>query len=88
VKESGVAGYEVTGWNALFAPKGTPPAIAPPWKCWATRCATSWPQADLRKRLLRAGRRAQGQHAAEMAAVFERDRRKWQQVIKQANIKI
>lgn len=27
VAESGVAGYEATGWNALFVPAGTPPAI-------------------------------------------------------------
>jgi len=27
IAESGVPGYEVTGWNALFAPAGTPAAI-------------------------------------------------------------
>ena len=27
VTESGVAGYQATGWNALFAPAGTPSAI-------------------------------------------------------------
>jgi tripartite-type tricarboxylate transporter receptor subunit TctC len=27
VAESGIPGYEVTAWNALFAPAGTPPAI-------------------------------------------------------------
>lgn len=27
IAESGVPGYEVTAWNALFAPAGTPPAI-------------------------------------------------------------
>ena len=27
VMESGVPGYEITAWNALFAPAGTPAAI-------------------------------------------------------------
>jgi tripartite-type tricarboxylate transporter receptor subunit TctC len=27
VRESGVAGYDVVSWNALFAPAGTPPEI-------------------------------------------------------------
>jgi tripartite-type tricarboxylate transporter receptor subunit TctC len=27
VAETGLKGYDVTGWNAIFAPRGTPPAI-------------------------------------------------------------
>ena len=26
-KEAGLDGYEVSAWNAMFAPKGTPPEI-------------------------------------------------------------
>ncbi|SFP90913.1 tripartite tricarboxylate transporter substrate binding protein [Variovorax sp. 770b2] len=85
VKEAGVAGYEVTGWNALFAPKGTPPAIAAALNA-AMRSILA--EAELRKRLLGLGVDPKASTQAEMAAVFERDRLKWAQVIKQANIKI
>ena len=27
VKETGALDYEVTGWNAIFAPAGTPPDV-------------------------------------------------------------
>ena len=85
VKEAGVAAYEVTGWNALFAPKGTPPAIAAALNA-AMRDIMA--EAELRKRLLGLGVDPKASTQAEMAAVFERDRLKWAQVIKQANIKI
>jgi tripartite-type tricarboxylate transporter receptor subunit TctC len=85
VKEAGVAGYEVTGWNALFAPKGTPPAIASALNA-AMRDILA--EAELRERLLGLGVDPKASTQAEMAAVFERDRLKWAQVIKQANIKI
>jgi tripartite-type tricarboxylate transporter receptor subunit TctC len=43
---------------------------------------------DLRQRLLGLGVEPRASTRAEMAAVFERDRRKWAQVIQHANIKI
>ena len=40
VQESGVAGYDVVSWNALFAPSGTPPEIV---KTLNQACRTSSP---------------------------------------------
>lgn len=85
VKEAGVASYEVTGWNALYAPKGTPEPVVGLLNA-AMREVMA--MVDLRKRLLDLGVDPQASTVAELAAVFERDRRKWAQVIQQANIKV
>jgi tripartite-type tricarboxylate transporter receptor subunit TctC len=83
-KESGVD-YEVTGWNALYAPKGVPDAAL---EVLGNAMREVMAQPDLRKRLSEMGADPRASTAAEMGAVFERDRRKWQQVIQQANIKV
>jgi tripartite-type tricarboxylate transporter receptor subunit TctC len=85
VKEAGLADYEVTGWNALYAAKGTPEHITTALNA-AMREVMATP--DLRKRLLELGVDPQASTQAGMAAVFERDRRKWARVIQQANIKV
>ncbi|HSV79226.1 MAG TPA: tripartite tricarboxylate transporter substrate-binding protein [Ramlibacter sp.] len=85
VKEAGLAGYEVTGWNALYAAKGTPEAAVNALNA-SMRELMILP--DLRQRLLGLGADPRASTPAEMAAVFERDRRKWAQVIQQANIKV
>lgn len=84
VREAGLPDYEVTGWNALYAPKGTP-AAAIDALSQAVREVIAAP--EMRKRLLDLGVEPRSSTPAEMAAVFERDRRKWAQVIQQANIK-
>ena len=85
VKEAGLSGYEVTGWNALYAPKGAPDAAVNMLNA-AMRETMALP--DLRQRLLGLGVDPKASTRPEMAAVFERDKRKWAQVIKQANIKV
>lgn len=85
VKEAGLPGYEVTGWNALYAPKGAPEAAVNVLNA-AMRETMALP--DLRQRLLGLGVDPKASTRAEMAAVFERDKRKWAQVIQQANIKV
>lgn len=84
VKEAGLPDYEVTGWNALYAPKGTPAAAIEALSA-AVREVIAAP--EMRKRLLELGVEPRSSTPAEMASVFERDRRKWAQVIQQANIK-
>lgn len=85
VKEAGLSGYEVTGWNALYAPKGAPEAAVNALNA-AMRDTMALP--DLRQRLLGLGVDPKASTRADMAAVFERDKRKWAQVIQQANIKV
>lgn len=76
--------YEVTGWNALYAPKGTPQAVI---DTLANTLREVIAAPEMRKRLQDLGIEPRTSTPAEMAAVFERDRRKWAQVIQQANIK-
>jgi tripartite-type tricarboxylate transporter receptor subunit TctC len=83
-KEAGLPDYEVTGWNALYAPKGTPQAAIDTLGA-ALREVIAVP--DMRKRLQDLGIEPRTSTSSEMAAVFERDRRKWAQVIQQAYIK-
>jgi len=85
VKEAGVSDYEVTGWNALYAPKGTPaPVVETIGKALREVIANS----DMRKRLLDLGVEPRTSSSAEMANIFERDRRKWAEVIQLAKLKV
>jgi tripartite-type tricarboxylate transporter receptor subunit TctC len=83
-REQGVD-YEVTGWNAVYAPKGVPEAAL---EAIGNAMRDVLAQPELRKRLAEMGADPRASTAAEMGAVFERDRRKWQQVIQQAGIKV
>jgi tripartite-type tricarboxylate transporter receptor subunit TctC len=85
VKEAGLAGYEVTGWNAIYAPKGTPPAVIAQLSN-AMREVIAIPEVN--QRLLSLGVEPRACTPAEMAALFEHDRAKWARVIQQANIKV
>ena len=73
IAESGVPGYEITAWNALFAPAGTPAAIVtrlnqlvrqglanPDTKAVMER------RASTRRRARRRARRTRARRAAEM----------------------
>ena len=85
VKEAGLAGYEVTGWNAIYAPKGTPDAVVAKLSS-AIRDVIAMPEVN--KRLLSLGVEPRACTPAEMGALFEHDRAKWARVIQQANIKV
>lgn len=84
VREAGLAGYEVTGWNALYAAKGVP---APVVELLSGHVREIMRLSDVRKRFLDSGVEPRGSTPAEIAAVFTRDYRKWAQVIQQAGIK-
>jgi len=85
VKQSGVANYEVTGWNAIYTTKGTPRAVQEQLSA-AVREVVAMPEVS--KRLTELGVEPKGSSTAELAALFERDRNKWAQVIRSANIKV
>ena len=85
VKEEGVAGYDVTGWNAFYMPKGTPQLAISTLNA-AIQAAIAEP--ELRKRFLAMGADPRGSTPAEMAAVFARDKRKWAKVISDAKISV
>jgi tripartite-type tricarboxylate transporter receptor subunit TctC len=81
--ESGVPGYVVTSWNALFAPKGTPPEVIAKLN-EAVREAIALP--ETRRRLLDLGIEAQAGSPEEIEARLKADIVKWTKVIQDANI--
>lgn len=85
VKESGLAGYEVTGWNALYATAGTPASVV---ALLNAHMQAVMAMPDVRKRLTDLGTEARSSTPAELAEIFRRDAAKWGQVIARANIKV
>jgi tripartite-type tricarboxylate transporter receptor subunit TctC len=83
VRESGVGNYDVTGWNALFAPANTPPEVV---QLLNGHINEILKMPEVKKRLLELGTEARGSTPAEIEAIFRNDIAKWAAVIKQAGI--
>lgn len=81
--ESGVQGYDVTSWNALFAPAGTPPAVINTLNS-ALREILALP--DVKQRLLQLGIEAKATSPDELKARLQGDIEKWGRVIERAGI--
>lgn len=83
VIESGVKDYDVTSWNALFAPKGTPPAVIDTLnKALREVLADD----DVKKRLLELGITARPTSPEELSKRLADDITKWGAVIEKAGI--
>jgi tripartite-type tricarboxylate transporter receptor subunit TctC len=83
VQESGVPGYDVVSWNALFAPAGTPPDIV---KTLNGALRDILAGADVKKRLIELGIEASASTPQEISARLKSDIDKWRQVIEKAGI--
>jgi tripartite-type tricarboxylate transporter receptor subunit TctC len=83
VQESGVAGYDVVSWNALFAPAGTPPEIV---KTLNGALRDILADADVKRRLIELGIEARASTPQEISSRLKSDIDKWQQVIEKAGI--
>jgi tripartite-type tricarboxylate transporter receptor subunit TctC len=83
VQESGVAGYDVVSWNALFAPAGTPPEII---KTLNAALRDILADADVKRRLIELGIEARASAPQEILARLKSDIDKWRQVIEKAGI--
>ncbi len=83
VRESGVAGYDVISWNALFAPAGTPPEIV---NALNGALQAILADADVKKRLLELGIEAKAGTPQEISDRLKSDIDKWQKVIEKAGI--
>ncbi len=82
-QEAGIPGYEVASWNALAAPAGTPDAILARLEA-ATRQALAEP--TVQRRLQALGVRPHAGGPAELAALLDREIRRWGEVIRKAGI--
>ncbi len=85
VAEQGVRGYELTGWNVLYAPKGTPPDIT---RAVSAALVKVMAQPDIRQKLLQMGIEPRSMIGADLVGFLAAERDKWGQVIKSANITV
>jgi tripartite-type tricarboxylate transporter receptor subunit TctC len=81
--ESGVPGYEVTSWNAIFAPKGTPKEIVDAMNA-SMREVLAMP--DVKEAFAKVGVTAQASTPDELMARLKSDIVKWNAVIEKAHI--
>ena len=84
VAEQGVPGFEVIAWNALYAPKGTPPAVINLLNAQMQKILA---QPETRQRLLALGYEPAGGTPQQLAEFGRAERRKWGPIIKAAGIK-
>ena len=83
VQESGLPGYEVTSWNALFVKKGTSPDIIRALN-QAVHEVVAIP--EVRRRFGEVGIEARASTPAELSARLRQDIEKWAKVIEKAGI--
>jgi len=83
VLESGVPGYDVTGWNALSAPAGTPSEVV---ALLNRHMNTVMNMPDVKKRLLDLGTDAYAGTTEELRLKLNSDIAKWAAVIKQVGL--
>jgi len=81
--EAGVAGYDVSSWNGIFAPKGTPKEIIDTLNK-AINEAVAMP--DVKEKFAALGVVAQGSTPAEVMTRLQADIKKWDAVIAKAGI--
>lgn len=83
VKDAGVPGYEVVGWNAMMVPAGTPPDVIAKLNDAINKVTGS---DDFKKRMLDLGTWSYVGPPADLGKQLHNDIAKWAAVIKKANI--
>lgn len=84
VADQGYAGFEVIAWNALFAPRGTPPAVLDLLNDVMNRILR---KAETRQQLLEYGFEPGGGTRQQLGDFVQGERRKWEPIIKTAGLK-
>jgi tripartite-type tricarboxylate transporter receptor subunit TctC len=85
-REAGLPGYEVSAWNALFAPKGTPPAIVAQLNAALVKALTD---PGTRQRLLDLGASipdAPARTPESLAAFVAKEVARWTPILKRAGV--
>ena len=81
--ETGVADYDLSGWNGLFAPAGTPPEIVNKINSEITKIVQ---MPHVRARILDIGAEPGPMKPAEYAAWVQSEVTKWTKLVKEAGI--
>lgn len=82
--ESGMPGFELTAWNAMFAPARTPPEVV---NRLHTEVAKALAQPEMRERLLRLGFEPGKGTPESLAAFVQSESQRWGASIRKAGIK-
>jgi tripartite-type tricarboxylate transporter receptor subunit TctC len=85
VSAQGVPGFDVVAWDALFAPKSTPPEIV---ASMGEHIRRALEQADARRRMLDIGVEPLAMGPTELDAFVKGERNKWGGIIKTAGIRV
>ncbi len=83
--ESGLRGYQIVGWNGLFAPAGTPRAIVDRLHAEVVRALAL---SDVQQRLTTMGADGVGSAPAQFSAFIKAEIPKWAKIVADANIKM
>ena len=81
VAESGLPGFEVTGWYGFLAPAATPREIV---QRWVTEVARIMAQAEVRERLLAIGFEPAAMSQEEFAQFLRAEHARWSRVVRES----
>ena len=85
VAESGVPGFQVSEWNGLFAPAGTPRPVLERLEA-ETRAIVTSP--EMKKRFAELGVQGVGSSAQEFSSFLKAETTKWAEVIRTSGIRM
>lgn len=85
VSESGLPGFEISGWYGIFAPKATPKEIVAKLSAEIARLLTT---PEMRASLAKTGVNVLGGTPEEVAAYIRREDAKWSKAIRDSGTKI
>ena len=85
IAETGLAGYEVSGWLGLFVPAGTPKAVI---DALSRAAADAAKDPDVQRTLANEGVTGVGNTPGEFAAEVQADIAKWRKVIEGSHIQL
>ena len=85
VADSGFPGFEAGSWTALFAPKGTPPAVVAQLN-QAVNQIIAVP--DMQQQLIREGADPMGGTPEQLAQFVQRETEKWRAVIRDTGVTV
>jgi len=85
VAEQGVPGFDVVAWDALFAPRGTPPEVV---QKMAEHVQRALQQPETRRKMLDSGVEPLFMGPAQLDSFVKEERIKWGGTIKAADIRI
>jgi len=83
--EAALKGYELTGWNGLFVPRGTPRAIVNQLHAETVKALAA---ADVKERLAAMSAEPGGESAETFAVFIKAEIRKWAKIAKEAGLKV